>query len=120
MKAHSYTEFPPMETTLRLAAVKLFDSPQAELVHLTLRSGECIPAHYAAVDTIFYVLEGHPVLESQGECQILDPDQTIASPANTPHAIRNEGDKSARLLVIKAPRAQSPVVFVNPIAVNSI
>jgi mannose-6-phosphate isomerase-like protein (cupin superfamily) len=55
------------------------------------------------VDAFFYVLEGNPAVEIEGESVAAAPGTLIPSSAGHQHSIRNEGDLPARFLVVKTP-----------------
>lgn len=77
---------------------------------ITLEPGEVVKPHKAPVDAFFYVLEGAPSIEIEGETVTLKADALIPSAAGHMHAIRNEGKERVRFLVVKTPnpKAQPP------------
>jgi quercetin dioxygenase-like cupin family protein len=75
---------------------------------MTLLSGDVVIAHATPVDVVFYVLEGKPGVTIGKETESFEPGTLVQSPAHPDHSLRNEGDKVARLLVIKAPKPQRP------------
>jgi len=70
---------------------------------ITLQPGEVVKPHKAPVDAFFYVLEGTPVLEIEGETAEFTRDTLIPSTAGHLHSVRNESAGVVRLLAVKTP-----------------
>lgn len=70
---------------------------------ITLQPGEAVEPHAPPVDVCFYVLEGTPTAEIDGEAMTAEPDTLIPNAAGHVHAFRNEGSAPARVLVIRTP-----------------
>lgn len=85
----------------KVAAKKIFESPQATVIHMTLNPGESLKSHVTPVDVFFYILEGEPTIEIGAEREKMLKDTIIESPADIPHCVYNESDVIARFLVIK-------------------
>jgi len=88
----------------KIDARKLYDSADAQVVHLTLQAGESLKRHITPVDVFFYVLEGVGVVEVGDEKQEVMVDTLIESPAGIPHCWYNESSDVLRVLVCKVPR----------------
>ncbi len=84
----------------------VYDSADAQRVHILLHPGERLKKHVTPVDVVFYVLEGEGLVEIGDEKQVVGPESMIESPANIPHCWYNESDDDLRFLVIKAPRPE--------------
>lgn len=69
---------------------KLYDTENAQVVHITLEPGESLKKHITPVDVVFYVLEGKGVVEIGGEKKEVVVDTLINSPAKIPHCRYNE------------------------------
>ncbi|NNK00096.1 MAG: cupin domain-containing protein [Desulfatitalea sp.] len=82
----------------------LYNTENAQAVHITLEPGEALKKHKTPVDVFFYVLEGKGVVEIGGEKQEVGQDTLINSPAKIPHCWYNESDAVLRFLVVKVPR----------------
>ena len=80
----------------------------AVAVHITLEPGENLKPHRTPVDVFFYILEGGPTVEIDGERQKVKADHLVESPANIRHCIYNETAHRARILVVKAPKPTKP------------
>ena len=84
-----------------VAAKKIFESPQATVIHMALNPGESLKSHVTPVDVVFYILEGEPIIEIGDEKEKVSADSIIESPADIPHCVYNESDTLARFLVVK-------------------
>ncbi len=85
-------------------ARKIYDSPHATAVVITLKPGEALKKHITPVDVFFYVLEGTGVIEIGDEKQTVGKDMLVESPARIPHKWTNESSSIFRVLVVKVPR----------------
>jgi quercetin dioxygenase-like cupin family protein len=81
----------------------LYSTPHVVVSQITLEPGEAVKPHKAPVDAYFYVLEGTPAIEIEGEAVTAGPGTLVPSAAGHLHAIRNEGTERARFLVVKTP-----------------
>ena len=85
----------------------LHASPKVVVSQITLQPGEVVKPHKAPVDAFFYVLEGAPIVEIEGETVEAAPDTLIPSAAGGLHSIRNESGAVARFLVVKTPNPKA-------------
>ena len=85
-------------------ARKVYDSPHATAVVITLQPGESLKKHLTPVDVFFYVLEGEGVVEIGDERKAVGKDTLVESPARIPHRWINEDKTVFRVLVVKVPR----------------
>jgi mannose-6-phosphate isomerase-like protein (cupin superfamily) len=85
-------------------ARKIYDTKNAQVVHITLNPGESLKRHITPVDVFFYVLEGKGIVEIGDEKKEVGPDILIESPAKILHCWYNESDDVLRILVVKVPR----------------
>ena len=85
-------------------ARKVYDSPHATAVVITLQPGESLKKHLTPVDVLFYVLEGEGVVEIGDERKTAGKDMLVESPARIPHRWMNESGKVFRVLVVKVPK----------------
>ncbi len=81
----------------------LHANPHVVVSQITLEPGEVVKPHKAPVDAFFYVLEGTPVVEIEGETVTAAPDTLIPSAPRHLHSIRNESAARVRFLVVKTP-----------------
>jgi len=85
-------------------ARKIYDTPHAVAVVITLQPGEALKKHITPVDVFFYVLEGTGVIEIGDEKKTVEKDMLVESPAKIPHRWANESKAVFRVLVVKLPR----------------
>ena len=104
MKIIDVNKTDTIENPHDVEARKLYDTENAQVIHLTLKPGEALKKHITPVDVFFYVLEGEPTIEVGKERKTVSADHLIESPAKIPHCIYNETDKIARILVVKVPK----------------
>ncbi|MEI6449147.1 MAG: cupin domain-containing protein [Actinomycetes bacterium] len=81
----------------------LYKTKDVVASQITLRPGEVVKPHKAPVDAFFYVLEGAPSVEIEGETVVAAAGTLIPSGAGHLHSIRNESDSLVRFLVVKTP-----------------
>ena len=85
----------------------LYSTPDVVVSQITLEPGEAVKPHQAPVDAFFYVLEGAPLVEIEGELAQGQPGMLIPSAQGHRHAIRNESGARARFLVVKTPNPRA-------------
>jgi quercetin dioxygenase-like cupin family protein len=85
-------------------ARKIYESPHAMAVVITLKPGEALKKHITPVDVFFYVLEGSGVVEIGDEKQTVGKDLLVESPARIPHRWSNDSSSVFRVLVVKVPK----------------
>lgn len=85
-------------------ARRIYESKNAQAVHITLKPGEALKKHITSVDVFFYVLEGKGTVEIGSEKKEVGHDMLIESPAKVPHCWYNESSDIFRVLVVKVPK----------------
>jgi quercetin dioxygenase-like cupin family protein len=85
-------------------ARKVYETPHAMAVVITLQPGEFLKKHITPVDVFFYVLEGEGVIEIGDERKTVGKDMLVESPARIPHRWMNESRAVFRVLVVKVPK----------------
>jgi quercetin dioxygenase-like cupin family protein len=85
-------------------ARKIYESPHAIAVVITLKEGESLKRHVTPVDVFFYVLEGTGTIEIGNERATVGKDTLVESPARVPHRWMNESEDTFRVLVVKVPK----------------
>ena len=103
MKITNYNNTETNPNPHGIDARKIYNQPDAQVVHLKLNPGEGLKTHKTPVDVFFYVLEGKGVVEIGDEREVVEKDSIIESPANIPHSLKNESDSIVRFLVVKTP-----------------
>lgn len=81
----------------------IYDKPNAQVVIMSLKSGESLKPHKTPVDVFFYVLEGRGTVLIGDEQQEVGKDCIVHSPAKLIHSWRNSSDTLLRILVAKTP-----------------
>ena len=74
MKITSFREAALVTTPHGVKVCKLYDTPDAQVVHITLEPGESLKKHVTPVDVFFYVLEGTGVVEIGDEKKAVSKD----------------------------------------------
>jgi quercetin dioxygenase-like cupin family protein len=85
-------------------ARKIYETPHAIAVVITLQPGESLKKHMTPVDVFFYVLEGTGIVEIGDEKKTIGKDMLVESPARIPHRWINESTAIFRVLVVKVPK----------------
>lgn len=111
MQSRSYLDGQNSPNPHGISSVKLFDSPDAVIMHLSLDPGERLKTHITPVDVAFYVLEGTPMIGMGSEEKTFLPDTLVESPRDIPHYIKNASQDKVRVLVIKVPKPVTPTIF---------
>ncbi len=107
MKTVKVQKTEPFQNAHMVDARKIYASPNAEVIHMTLSPGQSLKKHTTPVDVFFYILEGKGAVEIGEETQEVEKDTIIDSPKNIPHLLRNTGQDAFRFLVIKLPATAS-------------
>lgn len=108
MKIKNFKDEGIIETPHKVDVRKLYDLESAQVMHITLNTGESLKPHRTPVDVFFYVLEGNPTVHIESESVICCKDDLIESPMNLTHWLSNETELTARILVVKAPKPTNP------------
>ncbi len=104
MKITDVKKVQPGPNPHHVDARKIYESPHAMAVVITLQPGESLKKHITPVDVFFYTLEGTGVVEIGNEKQTVERDMLVESPARIPHRWMNESTTVFRVLVIKVPK----------------
>jgi quercetin dioxygenase-like cupin family protein len=104
MKVTDIAKVVPGPNPHHVDARKVYESPHAMAVVITLQPGESLKRHITPVDVFFYVLEGEGVVEIADERKTIGRDMIVESPARIPHRWINESKGVFRVLVVKVPR----------------
>lgn len=93
-----------VDTPHKVDVRKLYDKETAQAMHITLQPGEALKPHITPVDVFFYVLEGTPEIRIGDEIIKIEADSLVESPKDIVHCLYNNSNKTARILVVKAPK----------------
>lgn len=80
---------------------KMYVNPKAEIIHLTIKSGEVVDIHTNPFDVVFYTLEGTATLNVDGKEYDLTKDCTLEIPKDIPRGMKNKTSDTLRVLVFK-------------------
>src|SRR5512139_2187109 len=89
-------------------AKRIYDTENAETIHMSLTPGQSLKKHTTPVDVFFYILEGKGIVEIGNEKQEVEKDTLIDSPNGIPHLLLNIGEGVFRFLVVKVPKPKEP------------
>ena len=88
-----------------IKAQRIYDNPEAQVIHITFEAGARLNTHTTPVDVFFYILEGTAWIEIGEERNSVGKDNLVESPKEVPHAIENYSKEDMlRVMVVKAPR----------------
>lgn len=104
MISSNYKTEETKENPHKVDVKQIYNKESAQVMHITLQSGDTLKPHKTPVDVCFYVLEGTPTVHVGDESVVFEKDTLIESPADIVHYLSNEGTDQARILVTKAPR----------------
>lgn len=107
MKTIRASEAENIKTPHGVKVCRLYDTADAQAVHITLEPGEALKPHITPVDVFFYVLEGTGIVEIGDEKREVSKDTLVESPKSVPHCWSNESGNTFPVLVVKAPRPTS-------------
>ncbi len=111
MEIRNYTKLGIANNPHGVQATKMYDTDDAQIMHLLLKAGESLKEHITPVDVAFYVLEGRPTILVGEEKIQVKKDDIVESPKDIPHCIYNETDEIIRVLVMKLPRPTRKTVI---------
>ena len=87
-------------------ARKIYDSPHAVAVVITLQPGESLKKHMTPVDVFSYVPEGNGMVEIGSEQKSVAKDTIIEKPARIPHLLINDSRTTFKVSVVKIPKSR--------------
>lgn len=111
MIIRKYQEQPIKETPHKIDVREMYNKDSAQVMLMALKPGESLKPHKTPVDVFFYIVEGTPTIHIGDESKVCEKNSLIESPADIGHYISNESDKTARIMVVKAPRPTGSKVF---------
>jgi mannose-6-phosphate isomerase-like protein (cupin superfamily) len=104
MKITKVAEAPTRPNPHGVESKTIYDHDHGQITHLTIQPGQALKKHITPVDVAFYVVEGECEVEIGEEVERVGPDTLVESPAEVPHALRNPGASTLRVLVMKLPK----------------
>lgn len=94
----------PVLNTQEIVGKKFFTRDELEAVLITIKQGGHLKSHKTPVDVLFLVIKGKAQIEIGDETVTLERLQSIISPKNIPHSVKNSGDEDMEILVLKTPK----------------
>jgi quercetin dioxygenase-like cupin family protein len=82
----------------------IYSKDTAHAAVVELERDSVLPEHKTPVDVLMLVLEGNGIINIGEHDYEVSKDDVIDSPKMIPHGIKNTGDGTLRVLVVKAPR----------------
>lgn len=92
------------ETPHKVDVRLLYETDDAQAMHINLKPGESLKPHFTPVDVFFFVLEGTPTIQVGEEKIAVKTGLLAESPKDIVHCLSNQTDVPARILVVKAPK----------------
>lgn len=104
MKIIDWKKLETKETPHKVDARQLYETDDAQVVHIMLKPGETLKPHITPVDVFFYILEGVATVRVGDEHVDVVADRLVESPKDIIHCLSNNGSVPARILVVKTPK----------------
>ncbi len=104
MNTKNWNHLEPFHKMNGIEGRRLYDMPEAEIIHMTIDPGCTLASHITPVNVAMYILEGEPIIEIGSEKKICPAGTMIESPKDIPHGIKNPSEETVRLLVMKLPK----------------
>ncbi len=94
----------PVLNTQEIVGKKFFTRDELEAVHIMIKPGGHLKSHKTPVDVLFLVIQGKAQIEIGDETITLERLQSVVSPKNIPHSVKNPGNEEMQILVLKTPK----------------
>ncbi len=111
MKIIKEKDYILLETPPEFEALKLFSNEKAEFLRIKFEKGGFFRKHISPVDVWIYVIEGKGIAEGEDKKEEIVRGDLIFSPAGNPHKIVNTGGGFLEILIVKIPKSEKPVTF---------
>ena len=85
MKIIKVNQTSTFQNTHQVEAKKIYETQDAQVIHMALTPGQSLKKHTTPVDVFFYILEGKGTVEIGDETQEVEKDTLIDSPKGIPH-----------------------------------
>jgi len=110
---HIHTE-PPMPNPWNLNVVKFHDSPDGELLHLTLGPGESMLPHIPPVTLHYNFLEGEATVRYGDKYEKVSAGSYLEHPEGTATCVSNQmTEGNVRVLIVKLVKTEAKPVFLD-------
>ncbi len=103
MKIISINDQEIIDTPHKVDVRKLYETNDAQVMHIRLAPGESLKPHITPVDVFFYILEGIVDVRVGEETIQVSANHLVESPKDIVHCLSNNSYDTARVLVVKTP-----------------
>ena len=94
---HTEIKENPHKADVRL----LLNSAAFQALHLHMTPGQDLKPHTVEKEAFFYIIEGQPDVEIEGDRQAVEAGSLVHCPAGSLHCIYNPSNQDAKILVVK-------------------
>jgi len=106
MKVFSYRFVDPVVRTDTVDGRRFYEGDTVQIAHIEILPGGVLEKHETPVDAVLYVLQGTAkvIIDNQEQVvqeQVVQQDELVEFPKNTPHEVINISQKKLRVLVIR-------------------
>jgi mannose-6-phosphate isomerase-like protein (cupin superfamily) len=79
----------------------MLKSDELEIIHLRLNPGQKLEKNRNPFDTVFYILEGKAIIDTQKGAVVAEPDMVIELSKIVERSVENNNSTDFRMLVIR-------------------
>lgn len=101
MKVFSYRSVDPVVRTDTVDGRRFYEGDTVQIAHIEILPGGVLEKHETPVDAVLYVLQGTAKVIIDNQEQVIQQDELVEFPKNTPHEVINISRKKLRVLVIR-------------------
>jgi len=101
MKVFSYRSVDPVVRTDTVDGRRFYEGDTIQIAHIEILPGGVLEKHETPVDAVLYVLQGTAKVIIDNQEQVVQQDELVEFPKNTPHEVINISQKKLRVLVIR-------------------
>jgi len=101
MKVFSYRSVDPVVRTDTVDGRRFYEGDTVQIAHIEILPGGVLEKHETPVDAVLYVLQGTAKVIIDNQEQVVQQDELVEFPKNTPHEVINISQKKLRVLVIR-------------------
>ena len=101
MKVFSYRSVDPVVRTDTVDGRRFYEGDTVQIAHIEILPGGVLEKHETPVDAVLYVLQGTAKVIIDNQEQVIQQDELVEFPKNTPHEVINISQKKLRVLVIR-------------------
>jgi len=101
MKVFSYRSVDPVVRTDTVDGRRFYEGDTVQIAHIEILPGGVLEKHETPGDAVLYVLQGTAKVIIDNQEQVIQQDELVEFPKNTPHEVINISQKKLRVLVIR-------------------